>query len=56
MRAVQLFSSVVDEIRCDMRRLRVEDCVVALRIQQHLVKVVVVEFVKTFPRGNVGME
>ena len=38
MHAVQLFSSVVDEIRCDMRRLRVEDCVVALRMQQHFVQ------------------
>jgi hypothetical protein len=34
---VQLLCSVVDEIRRDMRRLRVEDCVVALRMQQHLV-------------------
>jgi hypothetical protein len=26
------------EIRCDMRRLGVEDCVVALRMQQHFVQ------------------
>lgn len=36
--AVQLFSRVVDEIRRDKRCLRVEDGVVTLRVQQHLVQ------------------
>jgi hypothetical protein len=30
--------SLPDEIRCDMRRLRVDDCVVAPRMKQHLVQ------------------
>lgn len=34
MHAVQLFSSVVDEIRRDLRRLCIDDCVLALRMQQ----------------------
>jgi hypothetical protein len=34
----RLFNAVVDEIRRDTRRLRVEDCVVALCMQQHLVQ------------------
>jgi hypothetical protein len=45
--AVQLFSSVVDEIRRDVRRLRVEDCIVAAA-RVVLRCVVVVEFAATF--------
>ena len=38
MHAVQPLSSIVDEIRRDIRRLRVEDCVVAFRMQLHFVQ------------------
>jgi hypothetical protein len=38
MHAIQLLDRIVDKIRRNTRRLRIEHCVVALRMQQHLVQ------------------